>query len=341
MDLRIGNKVIGDDRPVVVIAEAACEHLGSLDRALAMIETAAAAGADIIKFQLHLPDEMLPGSVEFWGGSMDRVIAEFNLPVEDHAKLMTYCDEIGLQYLCTPFSLRAAQILAELGVDGFKTGSGEMTNLPMLEGMARLRKPMIVSTGMATVEEILETVRTLRRENAEFMLMNCTSAYPPRYDQLHLGFINRLRDMSGVLVGHSDHTPDWVSAVAAVALGAPAIEKHLTLDRGLRGPDWHVSLEPEEFGRMVTAIRDTEAALSDEKKLYPEEEVVRAWAHHSVVTLRPVARGAALATDDLAVKRPGGGIPARHLERLVGRIAARDVPADRTLTWDDIVGGEG
>ncbi|HVN59834.1 MAG TPA: N-acetylneuraminate synthase family protein [Gaiellaceae bacterium] len=335
-ELQLGDVTIGDGRPVVVIAEAACEHLGDLGRALEMVDAAKEAGVDVIKFQLHLPEEMIAGSIQFWGGSMDDVIERLNLPVEDHVALMERCREVGIQYLCTPFSLRAAELLDEVGIAGFKTGSGEMTNLPMLRGMARLGRPMIVSTGMATVDEILETVGALRAEGAEFMLMNCTSAYPPRYDQLHLGFMRRLRELTGVLVGHSDHTPDWVSAVAAVALGAPVIEKHFTLDRELRGPDWTVSLEPDEMRRAVQAIRDTEAALGEDKELYPEEEVVRAWAHHSVVTVRPVAEGVALAPDDLAVKRPGGGIPARHLEEVVGRVAVRALPVDHLLAWDDL-----
>ena len=338
-ELELGRVTIGEGRPVVVIAEAACEHLGDLDTALRMIDAAAEAGADVVKFQLHLAEEMIPGSIEFWGGSMDEVLERWNLPVEAHATLIERCGEAGVQYLCTPFSAAAADLLDELGVAGFKTGSGEMTNLPMLRAIARKRKPMIVSTGMATVEEIRETVAALREEGARFVLMNCTSAYPPRYDQLHLRFIPRMREAFGVPVGHSDHTPEWTSAIAAVAVGAVAIEKHFTLDRERGGPDRHVSLEPAELRAMVDAIRNVESALGDEKEVYPEEQVVRDWAHHSVVAVRRIPAGTTITANHVAVKRPGRGIPAKHLEDVIGKVAARDVAADTALRWEDLDGG--
>lgn len=334
--LRVGRVTIGEGLPVVVIAEAACEHLGSLETALRMVEAAKEAGADVVKFQLHLPEEMIPGSIEFWGGSMDEVLERWNIGLDGQARLRARCHEVGIQYLCTPFSAAAADQLEQLPVDGYKTGSGELTNLPMLRHVARTGRPILVSTGMATVDEIGETVAALREEAADFMLMNCTSAYPPRYDQLHLRFIPRMRELFGTLVGHSDHTPEWTSAIAAVAVGAVAIEKHLTLDRSHGGPDRHVSLEPAEFRTMVDAIRNTEAALGEEKEVYPEEQVVRDWAHHSVTTLRPLAAGAAIEAEDVGVKRPGRGIPARHLEEVVGRVAVRDVAAGTALHWADL-----
>jgi N-acetylneuraminate synthase len=335
-ELQLGRVTVGEDRPVVVIAEAACEHLGNLEVAMRIADAAKEAGADVVKYQLHLPEEMVPGSIQFWGGSMDEVVARYELGPDGHAALMRYCDEIGIQYLCTPFSAAAARILDELGVPGFKTGSGELTNIPMQRAIARLGKPMIVSTGMATTEEILETVAALREEGAAFALTHCTSAYPPSYDQLNLRFIPKLRELAGVPVGYSDHTPEGTSALGAVVLGAVVVEKHLTLDRRLRGPDWHVSLEPDELRELVRAIRNLEAALGAEKQIYAEEQVVREWAHHSVATVRSVAAGAALEAADVAVKRPGWGIPAKHLEEVVGRVAARDLPADAVLQWDDL-----
>ncbi len=304
-----------------------------------MVRAAKEAGADVVKFQLHLPEEMIPGSIEFWGGSMDDVLERWNIGVGGQARLKAYCDEIGIQYLCTPFSAAAAEQLEEILVDGYKTGSGEMTNLPMLRHIARTGKPMIVSTGMATVDEIAATVEALREEGADFMLMNCTSAYPPRYDQLHLRFIPRMRELFGTLVGHSDHTPELPSAIAAVALGAVAIEKHFTLDRQRGGPDRHVSLEPEELQALVTAIRSVEAALGEEKELYPEEEVVRAWAHHGVAAIRDIEAGSVIGAKDVAVKRPCRGIPARHLDEVVGRVAARAVARDTPVQWTDLAGG--
>jgi N-acetylneuraminate synthase len=335
-EFRLGRVVAGEGHPAVVIVEAACEHLGSAEVAHRMVDAAAAAGADVIKFQLHLHEEMLPGSIQFWGGSMDEVVDRYNLTLDEHAALMRRCDDAGIQYLCTPFSAAAADLLDSIGVAGFKTGSGELTNVPMQRSIARKGKPMIVSTGMATLDEVGETVDALREEGADFALMNCTSAYPPSYDQVNLHVMDVLRDRFGVVVGHSDHTPDGPTTLAAVALGAPIVEKHFTLDRALRGPDSHISLEPAELAELVASIRKVEAALGGEKTIYPEEEVVRAWAHHSVTSVRDIAAGSVITAEDVTVKRPGGGIPAKHLEEIVGRTAARDVAASSLLQWDDL-----
>lgn len=335
-EIRLGSLVAGDGHPTVVIAEAACEHLGSLDTAYRMIEAAWEAGVDVIKFQLHLPEEMIAGSIEFWGGSMDEVLAEWNIDVEGQAKLQDRCREVGIQYLCTPFSAAAADQLAGIGVDFFKTGSGELTNLPMLRSIARHGRPMVVSTGMATLGEIDATVACLRETGVEFALTNCTSAYPPRYEDVRLGLIRVLRDRYGVVVGHSDHTPDGATAIGAVALGAPIVEKHFTLDRATGGPDRTVSLEPAELKRLVDDIRKVEVALGAEKTVLADEQVVRDWAHHSVATVRPLAAGATVTAADVAVKRPGRGIPAAALDRVIGRVARRDVPVDVPLQWDDL-----
>ena len=336
--LSLGRVSIGHGRPVVVIAEAACEHLGSLEVAMRMVDTARQAGVDVIKFQLHVPEEMIPGSIRFWGGSMDDVLARYELGPEGHAALLRHCEEVGIQYLCTPFSASAVGILDGLGVAGFKTGSGELTNIPMQRAIARTGKPVIVSTGMAELAEIDETVEALRAENARFMLTHCTSAYPPRYEEVNLRFIPVLAERYGVLVGHSDHTPDLWTALGAVAVGAVLVEKHFTLDRSLRGPDSHISLEPHELAQLVDGIRKLEAALGDEKRVHEDEAVVRAWAHHSVVAVHDVAAGERLAADDVAVKRPGTGIPAKHLDDVIGRVAARDIAADTSLHWEDLAG---
>ncbi|MDA2918673.1 N-acetylneuraminate synthase family protein [Desulfobacterota bacterium AH_259_B03_O07] len=334
--ISVGRIVISEMDPVVIIAEAACEHRGDLGEAKRLVELANAAGADIVKFQFHLPDkEMIPGSIRFWAGSMDEVLAKVNLPPEAHKELMHHCEDVGIQYLCTPFCAAAAEVLDDLGVKAFKTGSGEMTNIPMLRHIARKGKPMIVSTGMATIEEIEETVSVLKEEGARFVLMHCTSAYPPRYDQINLRFISRLKEKFGVIVGYSDHTPDMWTALGAVVIGAKVIEKHFTLDRALKGPDYQVSLEPHEFRTMVEAIQKLEDALGSEKKIHPEEQPVREWAHHSVVSLCKIPAGSVINPKMVGVKRPGWGVPAKHLEEFHGRVAKKDIPANSLLRWED------
>lgn len=341
--LRIGRIRIAPDRPCVVIAEAACEHQGSLNAAKRLARAAKASGVEIVKFQLHLPEqEMIPRSIRFWAGSMDEVLERVNLSIADHRRLMRYCETIGIHSLCTAYCAAGIEVLEELGVKAFKIGSGEMTNLPMIRHVAKLsarrRKPVLVSTGMSTMEEIAQTVAVLKDADARFMLMNCTSAYPPKYEDINLGLIPILRKRFGVLVGHSDHTPDSSTALAAVAMGAAVVEKHFTLDRSLNGPDHHVSLEPRELRLMVEGIRHVEAALGSEKRVHPDEEAVRRWAHHSVVSVDDIPSGTAITAKMLGVKRPGWGIPAKHLEQLPGRVAKRNIAANTVLRWEDVAG---
>ncbi len=279
---------------------------------------------------------MLPRSIGFWAGSMDEVLERVNLPPEAHVELMQYCDQVGIQYLCTPFCAKAADVLEELGVQAFKVGSGEMTNIPMIRHIARKGKPMLVSTGMATLEEIRETVEVLKGGGVELVLMNCTSAYPPRYDEVSLGFIPRMREMFDVLIGHSDHTTDIWVPLGAVALGARVIEKHFTSDHSLKGPDHFISLDPVEFQHMVEGIRHLEGALGTDKRVTSSEEEVRRWAHHSVVSLRDIPAGTVISPVMVGVKRPGWGIPAKRLEEIFGRVAARNIRANSLLQWEDL-----
>jgi len=339
--LKIGRLTIAASRPTVIIAEAACEHNGRLPAAKRLAQAAKDAGAEIVKFQLHLPDEeMLPGSIKFWAGSMDDVLKRVNLSIDAHRKLKRYCEQIGIQYLCTAYCAAGVDVLEELGVPAFKIGSGEMTNLPMIRHVARIaarkRKPVLVSTGMSTMEEIAQTAAVLKAEGASFMLLNCTSEYPPQYPHINLGLLPVLRRRFGVLVGHSDHSPENYTAFAAVALGAKVIEKHFTLSRARRGPDWLVSIEPEELKALVDGVKKIDAALGNEKHLYPAERIVRRWAHHSVVSLRDIARGSAITPEAIGVKRPGWGIPAKQLEALYGRVARRDIPTNALVRWNDV-----
>ena len=328
---------IGEDYPSVIIAEAAVEHLGSMELAKCMVDAAIEVGANFIKFQLHLPGhEMLPGSIKFWGGSMDEVLQKYNLSVSQHEELIQYCKKQGIEYLCTPFCAAAADILDDLGVPAFKIGSGEMTNIPMLRHIAKKKKPMIVSTGMATMEEIEETLTELKKENVPLVITNCTSIYPAKYSQINLGLIPKLKNKFNILVGHSDHTPDIWTAIGAVVMGAVVIEKHFTIDRRLNGPDSKVSLEPNEFKIMVDAIRNLEAAMGSDKYIYPEEDIVRSWAHHSVVSLNRIPQGTEIIADMVGVKRPGNGIPANSIDKVIGCTAKKDIAQNSLIKWDDI-----
>ena len=334
----IGSVRVGGDAPCVVIAEIADSHMGRMDVAKRLIEEAKQAGADVAKFQLHLPDvEMVPGSIQMWDGPLYDILKRNLLSIDQHRELQDHCRKVGIQYLCTPFCAAAADLLNGIGVAAFKTGSGEMTNLPMLRHMAKMKRPMIVSTGMCTLEEIDATAAALKEEKATFALMNCTSEYPAKYEHINLPLIETLAQRYGVTIGHSDHSVDAYTAYAAVARGAKIIEKHFTLSKKLPGPDHFISLVPDEWAAMVDGIRKIEKALiARPKQVSPEEQVVRDWAHHSVVTAADVAAGTKLTAAMLAVKRPGRGIPAAKLNDVVGKTAKKALKKDSILTWDDL-----
>lgn len=337
MKLDFGKNIIGDGYPVCIIAEAAVEHIGNLGIAKKMVDIAEDAGVDFIKFQYHMPDmEMLPDTIQFWGGNMDSILDNFNLKHDDHKKLIDYCKDKKVQYLCTPFCPDAVKKLDELGVIGFKTGSGELTNLPLFEEIKSTNKPVIVSTGMATDEEIDRTFQYLKENKMDFMFMNCTSVYPCPYDQVYLKNILRLSEKYNVVVGHSDHTDDIISSIAATSIGAKAIEKHFTMSKLLGGPDASVSLEPKELINLVEKIRLVERANNYRSEMSNEELKTKSWANHSIVSTRLINKGEKITNNDITVKRPSGGIPANKINDVIGSIAKFKINKNEQITFNNI-----
>ena len=336
-DFQLGKFTVDDKSPVVIIAELACEHGGDMNTAKRLIRAAKVAGADVAKLQLHvIEDEMLPNIIKFWAGSMDEVLRRVNIgTLEQHKELKLYCEELGIMYLCTPFCMAAADMLEKVGVDAYKIGSGELTNIPMIRHIAQKRKPILVSTGMSTINEIIETVDVLHQEKAKFALMHCVSEYPAKYEDLNLKMIDVLKDKFGCVTGFSDHTDEIYSAIAAVSLGAKIIEKHFTI-RELQGPDNNVSLDPKQFEQMVDAIRKVETSLGASKFVHEEEKSIREWAHHSIISKVDIPLGTMIASEMLTVKRPGNGISAKHLGEFINKKVKKNIIANTLLSWDDI-----
>ena len=270
------------------------------------------------------------------GESLFDLLTRTALSREAHVELRDRAAKKGIVFLSTPFSREAADFLESIGVPAFKTGSGELTNLPLQQHIARKHRPMIISTGMSTPEEIDRTVQTVRAEGTPFALMHCTSTYPTPYEHVELGCIDWLHDLYGVPVGFSDHTLGGYMALAAVASGAALFEKHFTTSRSLPGPDQQGSMEPRELEDVVRGIRAIERARGATKKIQPGEQDVRNMAHHSVVSIRDIAAGATIAAGDVWAKRPGTGIPARQLGEVVGRKTNHAIAKDRLITWDDL-----
>jgi N-acetylneuraminate synthase len=337
--ITIDGHAIGAGSPCFVIAEAGINHNGDLKLASELVDAAAAAGADAIKFQTHLPEhEMLRSgaTAAYVGESLFDLLTRTALSREAHYTLRDLAARKGILFLSTPFSREAADFLEGLGVPAFKTGSGELTNLPLQRHIARKGRPMIISTGMSTPDEIETTVQTVRGEGAPFALMHCTSTYPTPYDHVQLGCVSALQERYGVPVGFSDHTLGSYMAFAAVATGAHLFEKHFTMSRSLPGPDQQGSMEPQELEELVRGIRAIERARGAVKRIQPGEQAVRDMAHHSVVSIRDIAAGAAIGPDDVWPKRPGTGIPARALGDVIGRVARHAIAKDRLISWDDL-----
>lgn len=331
--IRLGNKNVGEGEPVFLVAEIANAHNGSIDTAKHMIDELRDSGVDSIKFQLHIVEaEMISEHPKF------HTQKQRSLSLEELKVLKKYTEDRGMYFLCTPFSREAADQLELIGVDAFKIGSGELTDLSMIEYIAKKGKTMILSTGMSELSEIDATVAILKKYNTPFMLLHAVSVYPPAYEQLNLGVITTLRERYEVPIGLSDHTPEIYSAIAAVPLKAAFIEKHYTLDRNQSGTSDHkVSLEPHEWKELASAVRKIEKACSEQKIILPEEKKVIDWARHAVVALTDIEVGTTIETSMVGTKRPlWDGIPASELAKVIGRKTKRTLKADTLIKWTDL-----
>jgi len=311
--------------------------MGNMDDAIEMARLSKLSGADAVKFQHHLPEEEMLADIPM-SDNFDEPLFEFlkkyALSIDQHKKLKEYCDEIGITYLCTPFSWAAAQELLALDLPFYKIGSGEMTDLPYLKKMATLGKPLIVSTGMATIDEIKRTYDLLTNLKVDLALLNCTSEYPPVYEDINLGFIESMITLfPKALIGHSDHTPDLFTSYGAVAKGAKIIEKHVILDKRTPGPDQSVSIDFNDLRTLVDGIRKIEAASGVGKKIHAKEDQIREWATRSVVSIKNIKKGDQITMTMVWSKRPGTGIPSHLIDSVVGKKAMQDIPADTLLTW--------
>jgi N-acetylneuraminate synthase len=329
---------------VFIIAEAGVNHNGSLDLGLRLVEAAKAGGADAVKFQTFRADLLATpfaqkASYQQRTTSSDEsqfeMLKKLELDAAAHQRLIDHCRQNGIQFLSSPFDMQSADLLASLGVPLFKVPSGEITNLPFLEHLARKGRPLILSTGMSTLGEVEEAVGVLQSAGAkQVTLLHCVTEYPAPYAEVNLRSMLTLKSAFGLPVGYSDHTPGIDIAIAAAALGAEVIEKHLTLDRSLPGPDHSASLEPDEFRQMVAAIRHVEAALgSGIKAPAPCELPNLPIARKSVVAARSLPVGHQLKAGDLDIKRPGNGLVPKFLPALIGRTLCSPVEKDEIIKW--------
>lgn len=328
-------------RRTFVIAEVGVNHNGSIDMADRLIEAAANCGADAVKFQsfrasrLAVRDAPMAAYQKGAGASQFEMLEALELSESDHVRLKDRCGASGVKFMSSGFDLESLDMLVRLGVDTVKIPSGELTNLPYLRRVGSLGLPVLLSTGMATLDEVEAAVRSLQRSadsSLELTLLHCTTEYPTPMNEVNLLAMTTLRDAFGYPVGLSDHTEGHVVAIAAVALGATVIEKHFTLDRDLPGPDHRASLDIDGLGAMISAIRRTEDALGDGvKSPSPSEVGNRSIVRKSIVAARDIRAGERLSRSNLTVKRPGTGLSPMIWDDVVGTAARRPFHRDEMI----------
>lgn len=342
MTFAIGNRMVGLDYPPLVIAEVGINHEGDVNKAIQMVDAAAAAGAELIKFQCHItekemiPTDMTPGKIseeKLWD-----IIKRCELTEDEERRVQAYCKTRGLIYLSTPFSREASDRLDDMKVPAFKIGSGECNNLPLLDHIAAKGKPMILSTGMNDIESIKMSIATIRKHGVPLALMHCTSMYPTPYEKVRLGAVTQLRELfPDSPIGVSDHSMDIWTCLGAVALGASLLEKHFTVSRSWPGPDTRISIEPDELRRMIVGSEAIWRARGGSKTVLSEEQPVIDFAYATVVTIAPLRKGDVFSRQNIWVKRPGTGpIHATRLGDVLGKTATRDLPAEVHVKPGDV-----
>ena len=349
MSFAINNRTIGPGYPVYVIAEMSANHNQSFDKAVGIIEAAQKAGADAVKTQTYTADTItLDCDNEYFrikgtlweGKNLYQLYQEALTPWEWQPKLKKACEDLGMDFFSTPFDSTAVDFLEKMGVPAYKVASFELVDIPLLKKIAATKKPVIMSTGMATADEIDEALRTIAETGGPAVaLLKCTSAYPAPLEEMNLNTIPYFAKTYGVPVGLSDHTMGSAVAVAAVALGGCIVEKHLTLSRKDSGPDSAFSTEPEEFKTMVDGIRAVEKALGKATYEVTEKQQENRVFRRSLFVVKDIKRGEELSKDNVRSIRPGHGLHTRYLDQVLGRKVARDLKRGTPLSEDMIDGG--
>jgi pseudaminic acid synthase len=340
---------VGEGEPAYIVAEVSANHNQKYEHAVGIIEAAQRAGADAVKIQTYTPDTMtidsdrewfqIPGDSVWAGKTLYQLYGEAYTPWDWQPKLKEIALSLGLDFFSSPFDATAVDFLEQLNVPVYKVASFEIVDVPLLRKVAKTRKPVILSTGMASLSEIDEAVRTLREAGSEqIALLKCTSAYPASPEEMNLRTIPNLRSTFNVVTGLSDHTLGSSVALAAVALGASIVEKHLTIARADGGPDSSFSMEPDEFAKMVQGIRQVEQALGSVSYARTAEESKSLCFRRSLFVVRDMKAGEQFTKENVRPIRPGHGLQPRYLDEILGKKAACDIQRGTPISWD-LIGG--
>lgn len=343
--IRIGNRIIGKGRPCYIIAEAGVNHNGDLRIAKKLVKAAAKAGADAVKFQTFSADSIVTKTAQkaaYQKRTSDatetqyEMLKRLELSHDAFVVLSAHAEKCGIEFLSSPFDQKSVDLLEFIGVRAFKIPSGELTNIPLLEQVGRYKKPVILSTGMADMDEIREGITAINHGGTkEIVLLHCVTSYPAPLESTNLLMIPTLEKAFNLPVGFSDHTQGIIAALLARALGACIIEKHFTLDRKLSGPDHTASLEPAELANLIRQVRLAESALGNGvKHVRKTEAAIRKIARKSLVAATTIPEGTRITQDMIAMKRPGTGIETKHLTALIGKLTRNAIRKDTVLQWD-------
>ncbi|OCL27612.1 N-acetylneuraminate synthase [Orenia metallireducens] len=347
MTIKIKDRLIGEDQPCFIIAEAGSNHDQDLNQAKKLIDVAAEAGVDAVKFQTFTADKiaakteddiMKLGDEYDTADHLYELYAKLELPRQWQEDLRNYAEEKGLIFLSTPFDYDAVEELDKLNMPAFKIASYECIDLPFLRYIAKKDKPIILSTGMANLGEIEESLEAIYNEgNNQVVLLHCGINYPMPIEDVNLAAMDTMKQAFQVPIGYSDHTLGITVPISAVARGAKVIEKHYTLSRDLPGPDHKFALEPDELKAMVKGIREAEAAIgSPIKKHVPSEEIHYHRGRRSIFAIKDITKGTKITEDMIRILRPGIGLKPKYYDLVIGREARKDIKANEPITWDNI-----
>lgn len=345
--IEIGSRKVGSGYPVYIIAELSANHRQQFDEAVKLVKAAKEAGADAVKLQTYTPDTMtieseapqfqIDGGTPWDGKTEYELYAEAYMPWEWQPKLKKLADDLAIDLFSTPFDKTAVDFLEEINIPVYKVASFEIVDIPLIEYIASKGKPVIMSTGMATLAEINEAVQAARGAGAsQIALLKCTSTYPALPEEMNLRAIPHMAEAFGLPIGFSDHTLGITVPVVAVALGACIIEKHLTLSRSMPSPDTAFSLEPQEFNAMVEAIRTAEKALGEKRYELSKQEAKRRIRRRSLFAVEDIKAGEFFSEENVRSIRPGQGLHPRHLKDVLGHRATQDIQQGTPLDWESI-----
>ncbi len=344
---KINNVEIGEDNPVYIIAEAGVNHNGDIELAKKLVDIAKDAGANAVKFQTFIPEKIASKYAKlakYQSENLDKdqesqveMLKQLALSQDEFIELKKYAEKKHIEFLSTPFDEESAQFLNDvLNVSAFKIGSGDITNIFLLEKVASFKKPIILSTGMSYLQDVEIALKTLIENNCkDAAILHCVSVYPAKIETTNMLAITTLKTAFRLPVGYSDHTKDYTAAIVSVALGAKIIEKHFTIDKSLPGPDHKASLEPEELKLFVKLIRDAEKSLGTGVKVPTKDELdTIIAARKSLVASRDIPQGKTISRDDITAKRPGTGLPPFFAKYIIGRRAKLNIKRDELITFE-------